>query len=331
MGRPELPDDRQDRLRHPRQLRDPRLRLRQVVFPPSLPGLSRPDPRLLFRRLPALDAPRVDPVQRGRRDPFLPALPGHLAPPAAFLPGDGLPLLPAAVALLPEHGLDGGSLPPLHARRDRVLRKGQDRVGLRDGGARDAHEDSRHPDRRRVRPDPDPAEALALAPLDARSAVALAGFFAFCWSRTGNFFEYFAQQGDKAAAFRPFGFMPHFFELGLYHQVEYFILLAFVYGVGISRIRKYETIFVYSALQFLLHINMSTEEWPRYWLVMAPFALVVGYHDIWEARETKWLFAIPVVMGFVYCWGAIPLNGILPAYWKLALAQLGLLGEWTPP
>ena len=60
-------------------------------------------------------------------------------------------------------------------------------------------------------------------------------------------------------------------------------------------------------------------------------ALVVGFHDIWEARETKWLFAIPVVMGFVYCWGAIPLNGVLPPFWKLALAQLGLLREWTPP
>ncbi len=160
---------------------------------------------------------------------------------------------------------------------------------------------------------------------------ALAGFFAYCASRTGNFFEYFAQQGDKAGAFRPFGFMPHFFELGLYHQVEYFILLAFVYGIGISRIRKFETIFVYSALQFLLHVNVSTEEWPRYWLVMAPFALVVGFHDIWETREAKWLFAIPVVMGFVYCWGSIPLNGVLPDFWKLALAQLGLLHEWTPP
>lgn len=160
---------------------------------------------------------------------------------------------------------------------------------------------------------------------------ALAGFFLYCWSRTGNFLEYFAQQGDKAGAFQPFGFMPHLFSLGAYHQVEYFILLAFVYGVGISRIRKYESIFVYSVLQFVLHVNMSTEEWPRYWLVMAPFALVVGFHDIWIRRETKWLFAIPVLMGFVYCWGAIPLNGVLPDFWKLALAQLGLLGEWTPP
>ena len=159
----------------------------------------------------------------------------------------------------------------------------------------------------------------------------LGAYFLFCWSETGNFFEYFAQQGDKAGAFRPFGFLPRLFELGAVHQVEYFILLAFVYAIGISRIRKYESIFVYSVLQFVLHINMSTEEWPRYWLVMAPFALVVGFHDIWETREAKWLFAIPVIMGFVYCWGAIPLNGILPDYWKLALSQLGLFREWTPP
>lgn len=159
----------------------------------------------------------------------------------------------------------------------------------------------------------------------------LSGYFLFCWSQTGNFFQYLAGHGDKAGSFRPFGFLPRLFELGAVHQVEYFILLAFVYGIGISRIRKFETIFVYSALQFLLHVNVSTEEWPRYWLVMAPFALVVGFHDIWETREAKWLFAIPVVMGFVYCWSAIPLNGVLPAYWKLALAQLGLLHEWTPP
>lgn len=179
--------------------------------------------------------------------------------------------------------------------------------------------------------DPDAAQAVALPPWLLLPPAALAGFFAYCWSRTGNFLEYFAQQGDKAGAFRPFGFMPHPL---LPRRVPPGRVLH------PPRLRLRHRDLAHPEVRVDLRLlgppvppphQHVTEEWPRYWLVMAPFALVVGFHDIWETREAKWLFAIPVVMGFVYCWGAIPLNGILPDYWKLALAQLGLLGEWTPP
>ena len=203
-------------------------------------------------------------------------------------------------------GLDGGPLPPLHARGDRALREEPGRVGVRHGGARDAHEDPRPPDRRRLRPDPPAEEAVALAPVAPPPPGRARGLLRLLLEPDRELLPVLRGARRQGRAFRPFGFMPHLFELGLYHQVEYFILLAFVYGIGISRIRRFETIFVYSALQFLLHINISTEEWPRYWLVMAPFALVVGFHDIWETREAKWLFAIPVVDGLRLLLGRHP-------------------------
>src|SRR5688572_29521874 len=71
---------------------------------------------------------------------------------------------------------------------------------------------------------------------------ALGLYFFFCYSRTGNFLEYFSQHGDKMSVFLPFGFLPELFRKGLYHQAEFHILLALVYAVGTSRLRPFPAI-----------------------------------------------------------------------------------------
>ena len=162
---------------------------------------------------------------------------------------------------------------------------------------------------------------LALIP------AALAGYFLFCASRTGNFLEYFSQHGDKMSVFRPFGFLPELFRKGLYHQVEFHILLALVYAVGTSRLRAFPTIFWYCVFELLLHVFISTEDWSRYFLAMAPFALVVGFRDLIDTRAFRWIFAPYVALAFVYAWGVIPLNGCRPDIYVRLLAHLGLLPE----
>ena len=156
---------------------------------------------------------------------------------------------------------------------------------------------------------------------------ALAGYFSFCLSRTGNFFEYFSQHGDKMSAFLPFGFLPELFRKGLYHQVEFHILLALVYAVGTSRLRAFPTIFWYCLFELGLHLFISTEDWSRYFLAMAPFALVVGFRDVIDTRVFRWIFTPYVVLALVYAWGVIPDNGCRPDIYARLLAHLGLLPE----
>jgi hypothetical protein len=158
----------------------------------------------------------------------------------------------------------------------------------------------------------------------------LAAYFFFCAARTGNFLEYFAQHGEKMAAFRPFGFLPELFGKGLYHQAEFHILLALVYAVGTSRLRPFPTIFWYCVFELGLHVFISTEDWSRYFLAMAPFALVVGFRDVIDTKAFRWIFPPYVLAALFYAWGVIPLNGCRPDIYLRLLTHLGLLPELGP-
>ncbi|HMA19118.1 MAG TPA: hypothetical protein VKS03_11825 [Thermoanaerobaculia bacterium] len=152
----------------------------------------------------------------------------------------------------------------------------------------------------------------------------LAAYFWFCATRTGNFLEYFSQHGDKMSAFLPFGFLPELFRKGLYHQAEFHILLALVYAVGTSRLRPFPVIFWYCVFELGLHLFISTEDWSRYFLAMAPFALVVGFREVIDTRAFRWIFVPYVAVAVFYCWNVIPLNGCRPDIYEELLAHLGL-------
>jgi len=159
--------------------------------------------------------------------------------------------------------------------------------------------------------------------------VPLALYFGFCWKETGNFFAYLAPHEGKTSRFVPFGFLPQLFEQGLYHHAEFYILLALVYAVGISRIREHETAFAYCVFEILLHVCVSTEEWSRYWLAMAPFALILGYRDILSSKAFRWLFPIFALLSFVYCWGTLPINTCREDIYSHLMWNLGLWKEFV--
>jgi hypothetical protein len=172
-----------------------------------------------------------------------------------------------------------------------------------------------------------PPRARALAWL-ALIPAGLLGYFLFCAVRFGDFFGYLRPHGEKLTRFVPFGFLPVLFQKGLYHQVEFHILLAIVYAVGAFRLReRFPVLFWYCVFELALLVCVSTEDWSRYFLAMAPFALIVGYHDVIDTRFFRW--ALPVFAGLsvYYAWGVIPLNGCRPDIYLRLLAHLGLLPE----
>ena len=151
-------------------------------------------------------------------------------------------------------------------------------------------------------------------------------YFLFCAVRFGNFFAYLAPHGEKLAAFRPFGFLPTLFQKGLYHQVEFHILLFLVYAVGTFRLReRFPVLFWYCLFELALLVCVSTEDWSRYFLAMAPFALVVGFHDVIDTRVFRWMLPVFAALSVYYAWGVIPLNGCRPDIYLRLLAHLGLL------
>jgi len=152
----------------------------------------------------------------------------------------------------------------------------------------------------------------------------LFGYFLFCKERFGDFFAYFSPHGEKLARFIPFGFLPVLFGKGLYHQVEFHILLALVYAVGTFRLRPYPVIFSYCLFELALHLCLSTEDWSRYFLSMAPFALVVGFRDLLDTKAFRWMFPIYAALSIYYAWGVIPLNGCRPDIYEALVTHLGI-------
>ena len=165
---------------------------------------------------------------------------------------------------------------------------------------------------------------LALIPLG------LFAYFAFCAIRFGDFFAYFSPHGEKLARLVPFGFLPVLFQKGLYHQVEFHILLALVYVVGIFRLRAYPVLFSYCAFELALHLCLSTEDWSRYFLSMAPFALIVGYRDVLDTRLFRWLLPVFAALSIYYARGVIPLNGCRPDIYEQLRVYLGLTAPALP-
>ncbi len=160
----------------------------------------------------------------------------------------------------------------------------------------------------------------------------LFGYFLFCAVRFGNFFAYLAPHGEKVAAMRPFGFLPTLFEKGLYHQVEFHIVLFLVYGVGTFRLRaRFPALFWYCVFELGLLVLVSTEDWSRYFLAMAPFALVVGFHDVIDTRAFRWMFPVFAALSIYYAWGTIPLNGCRPDIYQGLLMHLGIAPPAVSP
>jgi hypothetical protein len=156
----------------------------------------------------------------------------------------------------------------------------------------------------------------------------LFGYFLFCAVRFGDFFAYLRPHGEKLGRFVPFGFLPTLFQKGLYHQVEFHILLALVYAVGTFRLReRFPVLFWYCVFELALLLCVSTEDWSRYFLAMAPFAIVVGFHDVIDTRFFRWALPVVAALGIYYAWGVIPLNGCRPDIYLRLLAHLGLLPE----
>lgn len=157
--------------------------------------------------------------------------------------------------------------------------------------------------------------------------VAGSGFLLYCvfcaW-RFGDFFAYFEPHLGKIASPFPFANLRWLIETRQIHHAEFHILLGLAYAVGITRLRPYPVLLSYCVFQYLLLVFIGTEDSSRYFLSMAPFALIVGYREVLDSRAVRWVLPGFVVLSFIYAWHVIPLNGCPPGLYRLLLDSLGI-------
>jgi len=138
-------------------------------------------------------------------------------------------------------------------------------------------------------------------------ALGLAGLFTWYRVVFGDFWAYFTWASSTthmiAAPFQKFSVYAATNKL---HSIELFAGIFLVYGLGTLALVRRREIFVYSAtfLAFCTLINHA--DLPRLILVIAPFALLVGYDELLSRRAARLLLPLAIFLAYSYAWGYLP-------------------------
>lgn len=154
-----------------------------------------------------------------------------------------------------------------------------------------------------------------------------AGFAAWLWYcavRLGDVWAPLQPNLEKAASMLPFDLLNRNFSWPQHYGGEFFILLFLVYGIGIWRLREFPVPFAYCAFQFLFLAFLAEGDLSRYALTMAPFALILGYRDIFDTKAFRWAFPVVVFLSIRWASTGIPFNGCDPEIYGRLLSHLGI-------
>ncbi|MEM4255572.1 MAG: hypothetical protein QXR53_04585 [Candidatus Norongarragalinales archaeon] len=91
---------------------------------------------------------------------------------------------------------------------------------------------------------------------------------------------------------------------------EFVALLLLFYSLGTLRLfeRKHYDFFAYSLLYLLPFLFFSHNDISRYLIPIAPFALFIGFSELWESRYAKYALPLAALAGIFYAWTALPTN-----------------------
>ncbi len=119
--------------------------------------------------------------------------------------------------------------------------------------------------------------------------------------------------------FTPFIFINAFYLQGFLSGIsayngavggEFVALLLVLYTLGALRLleQKHYDFFVYSALYLLPFLFLSHNDFSRYLVPIAPFAVFIGFREIWENKYAKYALPLVVLAGLFYAWTTLPTN-----------------------
>ncbi|OGZ49721.1 MAG: hypothetical protein A3C84_00890 [Candidatus Ryanbacteria bacterium RIFCSPHIGHO2_02_FULL_48_12] len=91
---------------------------------------------------------------------------------------------------------------------------------------------------------------------------------------------------------------------------EFVAVLLLLYSLGTLRLleQKHYDFFAYSVLYLLPLLFLSHNDFSRYLLPIAPFALFIGFNEIWVSKYAKYVLPLIVLAGLFYAWTTLPTN-----------------------
>jgi hypothetical protein len=146
---------------------------------------------------------------------------------------------------------------------------------------------------------------MATMALGGVGVLALFGYYRFVY---GDFLAYFHWSLDQAGmiSLRPLEIFRRYASADKLHSVELFAGLYIVYAIGTLLLWKRRALFWYCAVYFAFCTLITHQDLPRYFLAVAPFALLVAFDPILTAPVAR--FALPLILylDYTYAWSFLP-------------------------
>lgn len=141
----------------------------------------------------------------------------------------------------------------------------------------------------------------------------------------GDFFAYFRWNAGehKIIDVKPLEIFRLYAARVNFHSTELYLWTYLLYGLGTLSLWKHKELFAYSLVFFLFHCFVFHLDLSRYILVLAPFALLVGFDTILSKWPCRLFLPLLIYLDYVYVWGWIPFNLVNTETYARLLSFLG--------
>lgn len=146
----------------------------------------------------------------------------------------------------------------------------------------------------------------------------LAVFSFYAW-RFGDFFAYFSWN-SKLLNPNPLFSMMAFSSNNASSHAEAYAIQYLAYGMGTLLLWRFPLLFWYSASFCVFNLFIFHEDLGRYYLPVAPFALIVAYDQILSSKAARLMLPFICYTVYNYSWPLLRINIMMTDPW-LALLQ----------
>jgi len=163
-------------------------------------------------------------------------------------------------------------------------------------------------------------EALVLS----SAGLGVLGLFAFYHIVLGDFWAYFRWNLQTSHLVRgaPFAVYRAYAAGDNFQSTEYLALTYLGYGLGTLLLWKHREIFAYCAVMFAFNAFVFHVDLARYFLAIAPFAILVGFDGVLSTRAFRLLAPLAAYLTYVYAWSFVRHNLVVEFVYHELLRQL---------
>lgn len=146
--------------------------------------------------------------------------------------------------------------------------------------------------------------------------------FSFYYVQYHDFWAYFSWN-QKLIHGRPLDVLLIYIERGISHSAELYFLIFMIFGAGILLLARIPLFCAYVAVYYSFNVFIYHEDISRYFIPIAPIALVVAYDAVITSDYFRKFSVLLIAMSYVFAWGMLRHNLIVDFIYDVLLQALG--------